>query len=398
MNGLKPIIESATLLASPATPTRRISRANKPVPALRYLTLLIALVFAALCFVILVFPHYGQFLHGQNDFLGLYIGGAQVGTSHLYSYADNQALVTRLVHVRMETLAFVRPPFYAALLRPLALLPYPVAYWSFLAAMVGALLWFVRRFSGECPELAVYAILAPATISVLANVQDTPLLLAVAASSVLLFRRGRHFLGGVVLSLCAVKFHLFLLIPVLLLLRRRWRALAGMATGGASLLILGAACAGPDAYLKWIGILRNPMVGPSDGMINIHALAEACHGGLAAEITLMAAVIALFVWMCNKTDDFEFLFGIALVAGILIGVHSYPHDGLLLLLSFVLIRNAKVRLAFVPLLTPLADYFLFTAFPAPYVIVMLGVLVLAAATLVAARPARETAPMAVVAE
>jgi len=360
---------------------------------LRYLVIFVALLLAAISFVILVFPQYGQFLHGQNDFAGLYIGGALVGSPQLYSYADNQAMLVCLLHGRMPTLAFVRPPFYAVLLRPLALLPYPVAYWLFLASMVAGLVWFVLRFSKECPELPVFVILAPATLTALANVQDTPLLLGVAACSILLFRGGRHFLGGVVLSLCAVKFHLFLLIPVLLALKRRWRALGGMATGGCLLLALGAVGAGPDAYLKWIDTIRNPIVGPSNAMINIHALVEACHGGLAMEIALVLAVVALFIWMCRRTEDFEFLFGAALLCGILIGIHSYAYDSLLVLLAFVLIGNPKVRLAFVPLLTPISDYFLFKTFTVPYIIGLLLALAVAAAMLAAPRPLRKAMPL-----
>jgi len=167
-----------------------------------------------------------------------------------------------------------------------------------------------------------------------------------------------------------------------------------MAAGGSLLLVFGAACAGSDAYLNWINTLRNPMVGPSQAMINIHALVEAYHGGLATEITLMAAVVALFVWMCHRTEDFEFLFGLALVSGILIGLHSYAYDSLLLLLSFVLIRDAKLRLALVPLLTPIADYFLFKTFTPPYVIGLLAVLVVAAVILMVGKPMREAASIA----
>ena len=181
--------------------------------------------------------------------------------------------------------------------------------------------------------------------------------------------------------MCAVKFHLFVLIPVLLLLKRRWSTMAGMVMGGAVLLAFGAACAGLDSYREWINMLRNPVVSPSGTMTNIHVLVETYHGGVALEITLVLAVVALFVWMCWSTDEFEFLFGVALIAGLLINVHAYVWDSVFLLLAFVLIKNTKLRLALSVFLTPVAYYLLFGPSTIPYVVALLAVLILAAISL-----------------
>ncbi len=63
-------------------------------------------------------------------------------------------------------------------------------------------------------------------------------------------RRGRSFLGGLVLaSVCALKLAPGLLVPYLLL-RRDWRGLVGVAVGGAALLLL------PAVWVGWDGTVR----------------------------------------------------------------------------------------------------------------------------------------------
>jgi hypothetical protein len=123
----------------------------------------------------------------------------------------------------MQTVVYTRPPFYAALLRPLAALAYHVAYAAFSIATLGSILWFVIGFSKECPSLPFFAAISIPLLTALCNGQDTPLLLAILGGSILLTRRKMEFLAGLVLSLCAIKFHLFLFPPILLLVKKRWR-------------------------------------------------------------------------------------------------------------------------------------------------------------------------------
>ena len=316
----------------------------------------------------------GNFIHGYNDFAGLYIGGVQVGTPDLYSFAANQKLVFSTLGVSIAGVGFVRPPFYAAALKVFGVLSYPVAYWLFIALAVVALVWFVWRFSERCPELPVYAAMSPSVVGAIANGQDITFFLAALAVFVLLSHSGRDFLGGLALSLCLVKFHLFPLIPVLLLMKGRWKVVAGGVTGALGLVTFGAAVAGPHAYVEWIQMLRNPVVSPVVTMTNLHVLVEALGGGGAMDLAFGMTLAASFAWMCWKSDDFEFLFGMALLGGLLINVHSYVWDNVLLLLSFVLITNAWVRTSLFVLLSPVSLFLLFWA-PTTifYVLVMLCV-------------------------
>ena len=316
-------------------------------------------------------------LHGQNDFVGLYMGGVLVGTPTLYSYSDNRALMNHLVHLDMIGTGFVRPPFYAVAIKPLTLLPYPAAYWLFQLTMAGVLAWFAWRFSRECSRLALVVLFAPPVLMCMVIGQDMPLYLAVAASSILLYRKHRWFMGGLVLALCLVKVHLFVFVFLLLLIKRRWNALAGLFTGGSLLFAAGAIGAGLDSYRGWINMITNPVISPGR-MTNIHQLVKTLHGDATLDVILAGGLAALFIWMCFRSDEFEFLFSLALIAGLLINMHSYPYDTVLLLLPFVLIRHTTLRLILLFLLSPVAYFFLLWS-TTPFVIILLIVVLAAAA-------------------
>ena len=65
---------------------------------------------------------------GRNDFLGLYAGARLAGTPDLYNPAAIREVQIRSIGEAGESLQFSRLPYYAAILKPLSLLPYRTAY------------------------------------------------------------------------------------------------------------------------------------------------------------------------------------------------------------------------------------------------------------------------------
>jgi hypothetical protein len=302
-----------------------------------------------------------RIIRGQNDFVALYAGGKLVGTPALYSRTANQDLIKSTLGATMESVVYTRPPFYAALLKPLTFLPYLAAYGIFCALCVFSILWFVIRFSKECEALALYASFSIPLAAFLPQGQDTPLLLTFTGVSILLTRQRRDFLAGIVLSMCAIKFHLFLLIPFLLLAKKRWRILAGAVTGTGVLLLLGVIVAGTKSVEQYAAVLRDPWINFSvDMMPNLHGLTASLTRSTAApviEIGMVCAVVATFLWICQRTENYEFLFALSLLCGLLVSYHSGISDQILLLLVFVLIVNSRVekplRIAVALSLTPI---------------------------------------------
>jgi hypothetical protein len=326
-------------------------------------------------------------LRGANDFAQFYTGATLVGTPDLYSRIGNLAVVQENLGFTMESVVYTRPPFYAALLKPLALLPYRAAYAVFSLATMASVLWFVVKFSSECSALPFFASMSIPIFTAICGGQDTPLLLAILGGWMLLTRSNRDVWAGLILSLVAIKFHLFLFVPVFLLVKGRWLILRGLLTGLAALTGFGILVAGASSLKQYLNVLRDPRINPSATVMpNIHGLVAVLNGGMALELLLIALVLAAFIWVVRRSDDCEFLLAVSLICGLLVSFHSGVADDIILLPAFVAVvrrcRMLSLRAASALILTPV-PYFLVLA-GAPYsaflpvsLMVMLGLSVVA---------------------
>jgi hypothetical protein len=335
----------------------------------------------------LAYVQRGRALKGQNDFVQLYTAAKLAGTPDLYSRSANLATIRGILGFTMDGVEVTRPPFYAALLKPLAALPYRSAYAIFSLATFSSLLWFVIRFSKECSVLPFFVALSVPLLAALCDGEDTPFLPAILGISILLTRRGKDFSAGLVLSLCAIKFHLFLFLPVLWLLTKRWRTLGGAGCGTVVLTVFGMLVAGADSFWQYVkGVLwlnfsglfapqplgtagSDPWINPTATLKpNIHGLVANVHGDARLEFLLIAVVFIAFCWLTRKTNNYELLFAASLVCGLLVSFHSGIVDDVVLFPVFVLVLgscdNVPLRSLAALILTPI-PYFMVLA-NAPY--------------------------------
>jgi hypothetical protein len=306
--------------------------------------------------------------HGQNDFVTFYAGAKLAGTPDLYSREANLKLNRSVVGDDMGMM-YIRPPFYAAILKPLAALPYLTAYAVFTCLSLACYLWFVSQFTKECPALPFLAAISVPFLATLLAGEDASFMMAILGGSILLTRKNKDFAAGLLLSLCAYKFHIFLFIPVMLLLKRRWRTLGGGLCGTAALTALGMVVNGPGSLGQWIKVLRNPWINPdARGMPNLHGLVAILNADMRLEATLVALVCLLFLWMTLGTDNYEILFAASLVCSLLVSYHSMIDDDLMLFPVLILVLSstdwAPLRASLALILTPI-PYFLELAGP-PY--------------------------------
>ncbi|HLK21291.1 MAG TPA: glycosyltransferase family 87 protein [Bryobacteraceae bacterium] len=304
----------------------------------RVLEILLGIAFLCL----LEIPYHNEVFLGHNDFSTFYAGGKFARTPALYNHEINRQAVRAGWPDSPEQEVYLRAPFYAVLLKPFAMFSYRTALILFTCLTVSCFLWFVIRFSKECPDLTI---LAAFSVPLFLNINggcDVALLLPLIGAFILLSRRGRDFAAGFVLAFCAIKFHLFVLVPLLLLLKKRWRTLAGATTGTALLTVIG----GISLIAPWLRVIFSPLI---TGMPiwklcpapNIHGLVTVLGGGTPAEFCLAALVILFFIWACVRTDNFELLLALSLVCGLLISFHSFAYDDLLLMP--VLVIAAPIR-------------------------------------------------------
>jgi Glycosyltransferase family 87 len=279
------------------------------------------------------------------DFPAFYAGGQMVGTPELYSPEAIFAANVRDAGCAGPAAAFVRPPFYAVMLAPLGWLPFHTAWVAFIALNIAALVGYVFLWPGN--RLLLVLALAwsyPIGYS-FASGKDIQFVLIWLALAVALMVRGYETAAGLVLALCSIKFHLFLLIPLWIVCARLWRVAQGLAIGSGALLAVSFLAAGwnwPSLYLR---VLRDPRIdpsgpgGPQRALINL--MAHTPTTALSLEIAIGVGIV-LAVTLVSRRAPAQVGLAAALIGGVLINRHVATSDlALLISAGFSIVRYAK---------------------------------------------------------
>ncbi len=281
-----------------------------------------------LCFmVVLLMPYQELTFSGKNDFFPLYGGARLLDTGDLYNRERLNEEAIKAIGAFSDQHGYIRLPFHAAFLWPLSRLPYLSAYVIWEVAILAAFVAFVVfwRPPGGQLKVLLAAMSLPAFTSI-ANGQDCTFLLVFILGTVVLYRRGSKFWAGAVMSLCAIKFHLFLLVPVFIVARREWRLAGGLASGGAVLAAVSFAVAGWSWPAQFLESALNPAFSPrTNQMANLHGVMAQIPGGAVVEI-LIAAMVVATVWMVSRRMSFDYAFSLMLAAGFLLSIHAYLPD------------------------------------------------------------------------
>ena len=306
-------------------------------------------------------------LSGANDFIPLYVGAQSVGSDDLYAPEAYIEFQNERFGAAGESLRFTRPPFYAVLLAPLGLLDYQWSYWAWCALRLAGVAVFILFFPGaksKADTLLWVALSIPIYAGLMAG-QDSLLLLPLLALA-LRWERSRPLAAGLALSLCAIKFHLFLMIPLLFLAQRRWDVAKGFAGGAALLTVLSFAGGGLSWPAEYYRTLTDNRVSPeAELMPNLHGLG--LPAAAEAALCLLAAVAA---WFIMRRVRFELGLAAALLGGLLISYHAYVMDTVILIpaLMTILLRADVdwLRLPAVLFLSPVPPLLLLSGPPKSY--------------------------------
>ena len=304
----------------------------------------------------------------NHDFLNLYTGASLALDGHFSRLHDIEVQLGRersIVPATEALVPYVRPHFHAALLAPLALMPFATAFWVWLGlqALVyaGAGWWAQRRFGGE--TLVWWSLFLPGAIGI-AHGQDSALMLAIVTAGFALSERGRPVVAGLVWSLLLMKFHLCLGLAVALLAARMWRQAGGFAAGGLALSAASLALGGVTGANAYIAMLTNPALerlSPApQKMVNFQGLAAnlGFDGGwtLALGAAAGLAMVALAAWK----SPMRLALAAGIGGGLLAVPHVYVYDLTVLFLPLMLLmdgfNSGPVRWMAALLLAPVATF------------------------------------------
>jgi hypothetical protein len=298
-----------------------------------------------------------------GDFPAFYTGALMARHGDFRNLHDErlQAEIQKPLVTRPFPVYFVRPHVYAAFLEPLALLPIRQAFVAFIllssAVLIGFWYWAYRRFGADAVGLLA---LFPVAIMSFAFGQDVVLFLGLFVLSYFLFEQDRPMLSGFVLGFVFIKPHLMLLIPIALLVQRRWRMLAGLALAGAMEALVSLALGGFTGAANYVRFLQHQQQGLSptpERMMNVYAIGinlglDPGVPGKVFSAMLILLVIACVAVTCWRGQWWQG-FGASLIGTLLIAPHTYLYDSTLVLLPAVLI----VFLASAPLARAAATAF-----------------------------------------
>jgi hypothetical protein len=293
------------------------------------------------------------------DFAAFYNAGRILNSgahAKLYDLGLQTSLFQQLYPAESGTELFPNLPWFALIFRPFALLPFRFAYLAWLICSVVLylsgvrLLWPAALHRTALRHVALAALsFHPLIMESLPSGQVSAVAFFLFAASTRLMRSGWPLLAGCVLSACLYKPTMLLLPLFMLLICRRWRALAGVTLGAAGLACVSVLCVGRSSlsdYARTMALYSDLTGSPRDAFLAWEKLIDGYHffrslpGGDSAIMMAVACAAALFllgvltlVWggTANAGEDVRDVgWGASITFTLVLNLHALHHDAVLL--------------------------------------------------------------------
>jgi hypothetical protein len=226
---------------------------------------------------------------------------------------------------------YVRPSIFSFLLRPIAALPYFPALWLWLGAGLiayfGSVALIIRKFRLPGFLLPAYACFFPAIVGIIGGADASFLLLGFVLV-LLSLEQKRDGLAAVALTACLCKFNLLFLIPVMLVLHRRYRALMMFGIGAVSVAIASVFLTPLGEYVT--ALIEAPQKTAGFYPVGLRGFSSAI-GQPWCYPVLAAATLVLCCWLMARLPLSE-AFCIALTGSLLVSPYICWYDSTLLAL------------------------------------------------------------------
>ena len=231
---------------------------------------------------------------------------------------------------------YARPAIFAIALRWMRGLSYWEAYciWAGLEfVFYAATLWLLsHRLGLRVLGRYSWVLFFPAFFSIIEG-QDCLAVGLVLCLALALLADHRDGAAGALLSLTLYKFNLFLLLPVYLALRKRYRALVVYGICGAALAGMSALLEPPSRYLALLPEIQRYSIGFSPRtMLGLRGLCATLGWPVAYPVAALA--LSAYLLVISRRMEFAWGFGLVVTAGLLCGYHVAWYDGAVLALPF----------------------------------------------------------------
>jgi alpha-1,2-mannosyltransferase len=290
-----------------------------------------------------------------TDFLTHYTAGRMVlagDARHLYNLPVQAAAQEAAINAPLDRPSpFLLPPAAALLFAPLALLPYSVAaaLWAVVAVALIAislrLVWPISPLRGRVPAgLAALALVGTYPVGMnLVGGNNAALWLTIYALGARYLLTGRAVAAGLVLGFGALKPQLFLAVPVLLLVQRRWQALGAFAVVAGLLAAVSLALIGPDGAREYVAVLtsdsyRSEVAIPDAWrMLSLPAFVRGVVPGVNDLVTVAIVIggLVLLGWAVRRAP-LPVAFAATVLVSVAIDPHCFLYDGIVLAVPILL--------------------------------------------------------------
>jgi hypothetical protein len=251
---------------------------------------------------------------------------------------------------------FISPPHTALLFAPLSALPFRVAFGIFSALSVlafGAALAKARAFGPDMRTFATFALAFAASEPFAETIiigQTSGFVLLLWVWGIALAIAERDVAAGVILGLGVFKPQLFLIVPIVLIAKKRWRMLAAFLATGAAFVAIGALACGPSAYAAWALLLQSPAYADvrEANMFHLCSIEALLHGLVPARVAqaihaiVALAAIAMLVRFARSSRDELRVWAATILVTLFAVPHVIIYDAVLAIVpALVLAREAR---------------------------------------------------------
>lgn len=205
-----------------------------------------------------------------TDFLSFWTSGQMLHAhANVYDAAAHIAGQRTFFAQKDAYTAFFYPPPFLLFCWPLGILGYFAALALWLAATCAAYLLAVRlwlrRVGLAQPLIVLFAAFPPVLITITHG--QTAVLVAALLGLGALLVRDRPWVAGALFGLAVIKPQFGLLVPIVLLLTREWRVLAGAVLTAALLGLAATVAFGPQIWRDWFAVSSAAQLAMDDGAV-----------------------------------------------------------------------------------------------------------------------------------